>query len=140
MDLTAKPLLIGNFVVDALSNGQFTCHGEMLGGIELDLGPMALLRVAEPDCDIRIAVSSERFQCLDQGLFRELGIEPNTQAIVVVKSTVHFRADFEEIAAEIILADCPGANPCNLESVPYRRLRPGLRLGPGSSKISGNSH
>ena len=105
------------------------CQGAMIGGVELDLGPMTLLKVANSHCDLSIAVTSERVQCLDQGLFRELGIEPKTQSIVAVKSTVHFRADFESIASDIVMAACPGTHPCKLESVPYQHLRSGVRLG-----------
>ena len=121
-----------SFRVAARSDGKFTCHGAMIGGIDLDLGPMALLKVANSECDLSIVVTSERVQCLDQGFFRALGIEPKTQSIVVVKSTVHFRADFESIASDIVMAACPGAHPCNLETVPYQHLRPGVRLGPTS--------
>lgn len=126
----------GEFIVETLSDGVFTCHGAMLGGIQLNLGLMALLRVKDSNSSVRIAVASERFQCLDQGLFRELGVEPKTQAIVVVKSTVHFRADFDAIAADTVLAEFPGAHPCRLETIPYQHLRPGLRLGPNSSRTS----
>jgi len=129
--------LSASFSVVALSNGQFRCHGEMIGGIDLDLGPMALLKVAKPNTDIRIVVTSERVQCLDQGLFRELGIEPKEESIVIVKSTVHFRADFADVTDNIILAACPGTHPCDLESVPYQRLRTGVRLGPSSTVESG---
>jgi len=127
--------LSSSFSVEALSNGTFTCHGAMLAGIELNLGLMALLKINKPDTDIRVVVASERFQCLDQGLFREMGIEPHSQAIVVVKSTVHFRADFDCIAAATLVADFPGANPCRLESVPYKNIRPGVRSGPSGSPI-----
>ncbi len=122
----------GEFIVETLSDGAFICEGAMLGGVELQLGPMALLKVANSDADVRIAVTSERFQCLDQGLFRELGVEPSEQAIVVVKSTVHFRADFEPIASEILMAEFPGNHPCSLKAVNYKNLRPGLRLVPHS--------
>ena len=43
---------------------------------------------------------------------------------------MHFLADYEPIAEEVIFAEAPGANPCALERIPYRHLRPGVRLGP----------
>lgn len=91
---------------------------------------MALLRVRDPGSDVRVIVSSERFQCLDLALLRHMGVEPRTQKIIAVKSTVHFLADFAPIAAEVLYADSPGAHPCRLERVPFRNLRPGVRLGP----------
>ncbi len=119
------------FQVDALGDGSFTCTGEMYRGAEAELGPMALLRVVAPDSDVRVIVGSERFQCLDQAVFRHLGVDPGDQKILVVKSTVHFRADFEPIAGQVLLVEAPGAHPCRLSGLDYRRLRPGVRLGPG---------
>jgi microcystin degradation protein MlrC len=91
---------------------------------------MALLRVLEPGCDVRIIVGSERGQCLDLAIIRHLGIEPTEQSILVVKSTVHFRADFDPIAAETLVVAAPGAHPCQLVGLPYKNLRQGVRLEP----------
>ncbi len=114
--------------VEALSDGDLLCHGEMLAGVTVALGPMALLRILGRDAEVRVAVCSQRFQCMDQAPLRALGVEPRDLAVLAIKSTVHFRADFEPIARRIINVEAPGAHPCRLESVPYRRLRPGLRL------------
>ncbi len=120
-----------DFEVEALADGRFTCTGAMYGGCQAELGPMARLRVAHPDAEVRVVVSSERFQCLDLAVFRHMGIEPTEQRILAVKSTVHFLADFAPIAAEVLFVDSPGAHPCRLDRVAYRALRPGVRLGPG---------
>jgi microcystin degradation protein MlrC len=117
--------------VEALSDGHFTCTGAMYGGCQAALGPMARLRVLHPEAEVRVVVTSERFQCLDLAVFRHMGIEPTEQRILAVKSTVHFLADFEPIAAAVLFVDSPGAHPCRLDRVTYRTLRPGLRLGPG---------
>jgi microcystin degradation protein MlrC len=116
--------------VEALGDGRFLCTGEMYRGCETELGPMALLKLRHEGADVRVVVGSERFQCLDQAVFRHLGVEPAEQQILVVKSTVHFRADFEPIASKVLLVEAPGAHPCRLEGLAYRRLRPGVRLGP----------
>jgi microcystin degradation protein MlrC len=121
----------GEFEVEALSDGRFTCTGSMYGGCQAQLGPMACLRVARDDADVRVVVSSERFQCLDLAVFRHVGIEPTAERILAVKSTVHFLADFAPIAGEVLFVESPGAHPCRLDRVAYRTLRPGVRLGPG---------
>ena len=77
-----------------------------------------------------VVVGSQRAQNADQEMFRVVGIEPRDHAIVCVKSAVHFMADYQRVAPEILFADVTGANPCNLAAIPYRRLRAGLRLGP----------
>jgi len=121
----------GRFRVEALSSGEFKFTGEMYGGVFAKLGPIAILRVLDVTSDVRIVVGSKRCQCLDQAIFRHIGIEPAEQRIVAVKSSVHFRADFECIADQIILVAAPGAHPCRLDNISYRNLRPGVRLGPG---------
>jgi len=125
----AHPFM-GRFKVEALTDGSFDGTGEIFGGITLSLGPTALLRVLDRGADITIVVCSTRFQCLDLSLFRAHGVEPTEQAILAVKSTVHFRADFEPIAQDIILVEAPGACLCRIDKIKYRHLRPGLRLGP----------
>ena len=55
----------GRFRVAALGDGRFTCTGEMYRGARTELGPMALLEVDDPSCDVKVVVGSERFQCLD---------------------------------------------------------------------------
>lgn len=117
----------GRFRVEALSDGRFPFTGEMYHGSVAEVGPTALLRVLDTDGDVRVAIGSKRCQCLDQAVFSHLGIDPAAQRILAVKSTVHFRADFEPIAGRILYAEAPGANPCRLESVGYKRLRPGVR-------------
>jgi microcystin degradation protein MlrC len=116
--------------VERLSDGHFTFTGPMYGGATANLGPMACLHVRQGVGDLRIVVGSARAQNADQEIFRAAGIEPGAQRIVAVKSAVHFLADYEPIAQEVIFAESPGANPCALDQIPYRRLRPGVRLGP----------
>ena len=108
----------------------FDCAGEMYRGARAELGPMAVLRVADADCDVRVVVSSRRFQNLDQACFRHIGIEPTEQRILVVKSTVHFRADYDPIASLTLTVEAPGEHPCRLAGLDYRNLREGVRLGP----------
>lgn len=119
-----------DFFVEGLSDGKAVCEGDMMQGFEIDIGPTALLRVADTGCDVRIVVSTERIQCLDQAFFRVAGVEPVEQSILAIKSTVHYRADFDAIASEIFMAACPGFHPCRLENLSYNNLRPGVRLGP----------
>lgn len=113
--------------VEALSDGVFTCRGAILGGVTVDLGPMARLRIIDGRSDVHVAVASIRYQCLDQDLLRAVGIEPSEQAVVAVKSTIHFRADFEPIARDVIMVESPGANFCRNEAVTHKNLRAGVR-------------
>ena len=123
-----NPPYEGRFKVVALSDGNFEYAGAMMGGCKASLGPTAALEVFDSRSDVRVVVTSARIQCLDRAVFSHLGINPSRLSIVAVKSTVHFRADFEPIASRVILVDAPGYNPCVLDRIDYKRLRPGVRL------------
>ncbi len=116
--------------VEALSDGQFTFTGPMYGGAQANLGLMAAMKVLDRDCDVTVVVGSNRTQNADQAIFTHMGIDPTGKAIVAVKSAVHFLADYEPIAETVIFAESPGANPCQLDRIPFTRLRRGVRLGP----------
>lgn len=116
--------------VEKISNGRFTCTGEMYRGAIADVGNLALLRLIDADADIIIVVSSERFQCVDRSVFEHLGIEAEKYKFIILKSTVHFRADFEPIASKILQVESAGAHPCRLDGLDYKNLRNGVRLGP----------
>lgn len=116
----------GSFKVVTVTDGRFTATGPFYGGSRMELGPMARLAIGGVD----VAVASKKVQAADQALFRHLGIEPRDRRVLVLKSSVHFRADFEPIAAEVLVVAAPGANPIDHTKLPYKRLRPGIRLMP----------
>ena len=118
------------FAVEVLGDGRFTFTGAMNLNSKAQLGNMALLRVVDEDSEVRVVVGSSRSQCLDLAIIRHLGLEPTEQKIVAVKSTVHFRADFDPIAAETLVVIAPGIHPCKLDDLEYHNLRAGVRLGP----------
>ena len=121
------PALEVTGVVERLSDGRFTMTGPMYGGAHANFGPMACLSLN--DGAIRVVLTSVRGQNADQAIFRAVGIEPTEQRILGIKSAVHFLADYQPVCAEVIFAEAPGANPCQLDTIPYLRLREGVRLG-----------
>jgi len=121
----SEPLDV-DVIVEALSDGKFTCSGPSFGGAKADLGLIAGLRIA--GTGIRVVVGTIRAQNLDQEFFRVGGIEPAEHSIICVKSAVHFMADYKRVTPNILFAVAPGANPCDLSSLPFTRLRPGVRL------------
>ena len=116
--------------VEKLSDGRFTFTGPMYGKAQANLGPMACLRIIDRACDVVVDTGSNRTQNADQAIFTHMGIDPTQKAIVCVKSAVHFLADYEPIGEAVIFAESPGANPCQLDTIPFTRLRKGVRLGP----------
>ena len=114
------------FVVEKLSDGQFIAPGPYYGGRDMDMGPSACLRIG----DVRVVVASYKAQLADQSMYRYVGIEPTEQAILVNKSSVHFRADFEPIAEKLLICAAPGAMPADTAALPWTKLRPGIRIKP----------
>jgi microcystin degradation protein MlrC len=113
--------------VERLTDGRFTCTGPMARGNSADLGPTALIRVAP---GVRVILVSRKMQAYDQALFRHVGVEPAAQKILALKSSVHFRADFQPIAERVIVVAAPGPVVADPAVLPFRNLRPGLRLRP----------
>ncbi|WP_244832051.1 M81 family metallopeptidase [Caballeronia sp. TF1N1] len=89
------------FIVERVTDGRFTGTGPMWRNSAIDLGPMALLRVEHTD--VRAIVSSRTMQAADRSIFRHVGIEPETMQVLALKSSVHFRADFNAITSSVIV-------------------------------------
>ena len=85
-----------------------------------------------PVSAVRVIVASRKLQAGDQAIFRHLGLEPAAQRILALKSSVHFRADFEPLASEVLVVEAPGPNAADPAKLPYRNLREGVRRTPGA--------
>lgn len=83
------------------------------------LGLTAALRIDGID----IIVNSIRQQVLSPECFTEMGVDLKSKSIVVVKSSQHFRANFDPIAANTIYCDAPGTLSVDLGQMPYGNLR-----------------
>src|SRR5262245_49751800 len=105
--------------VRTLSDGRFVHKGPMMHGLPGRLGPTAVLDVD----DIKVILISYRWQTLDPEMIRFVGIDPLAERVVVVKSTIHYRAAFEPIAKEIIEVDAPGLSSSNLTRFRFERIR-----------------
>jgi microcystin degradation protein MlrC len=114
------------FVVERIGDGRFTCTGPMFHNFRMELGPMALLRRG----NVRVVLASVKCQALDQQMFRHVGLEPREQRVLALKSSVHFRADFEPIAREVLVVAAPGPAKADPTMFTWKRLREGLRLRP----------
>jgi microcystin degradation protein MlrC len=116
----------GTFRVSQLGSGKMRTTGQVSGGRDIDLGPLALLTIGGVD----VAVTSKRMQALDQAPFVHLGVDPKAQKILALKSTCHFRAEFQPIAEKVIVVISPGGYLADPARYPFKRLRPGVRLRP----------
>ena len=118
--------LVARFRVEAISDGKVECKGPFYRGARMALGLSACLSIE----GVKIVLTSKKTQLADQALYRFVGIEPAAQAILVNKSSVHFRADFAPIAQEILVAAAPGPMIADPSQFAWTRLARGLRLKP----------
>ena len=105
--------------VRTLSDGRFVHKGPMLHGLPGRLGPTAVLEMD----GVKVILISLRWQTLDPEMLRFVGVEPTGEKIVVVTSTIHYRAAFEPIAREIVEVDAPGLSSSNLARFAFKRIR-----------------
>ena len=111
-----------------LGTGRFTGTGPMYGGAKFQIGPMAL--VTDEASGVSAVLASKRIQANDKEMFRHVGVEPAQVPILGLKSTVHFRADFQPIAEAILCVNSPGAHVSDPAELSYSHLRRGIRLRP----------
>jgi len=88
----------------------------MLAGVDMDFGRTALLQVGGE----QVVVGSKPIQTMDQSMFRHLGVEPSRQKIIVVKSSIHFRNDFQEMASAILMVTAPGPVIADVATLPFQ--------------------
>ncbi|AOJ29553.1 M81 family metallopeptidase [Burkholderia seminalis] len=122
------------FEVVHLSDGVCRYDGPMMNGMRADVGPVACLRID----GVLIVVSSGKAQMLDRNLYRVGGVEPESMKILVNKSSVHFRADFQDIAEAVLVATAPGPMTADPAELPWTRLTPGIRMKPTGKAFAGN--
>ncbi|WP_067975019.1 M81 family metallopeptidase [Nocardiopsis trehalosi] len=118
--------LRGVFEVAALTDGRVRFDGPMMHGNELAVGPSCLLRSG----NVAVVVNSRKAQIMDRNQLRAAGIAPEEQDIVVVKSSVHFRGDFQPMAGRVLVAVAPGPMAADPTALPWTRLPAGRRTGP----------
>lgn len=105
--------------VISVSDGAVKLSGPMMNGVEVSLGPSAVLRIG----GILVVVVTNNMQVFDRSVFVSQGIDPLSQRVLIVKSSHHFRSDFDELAGRIVLVDAGGAVSPNFNRSNYVRLR-----------------
>jgi microcystin degradation protein MlrC len=120
--------LVARFTVEQLGDGRFIGTGPFYRGGRFELGPMALLRTGS----MSIVVASRKQQAADAAMFRHVGVEPAESRVLVLKSSVHFRADFGDMASRVVIVAAPGPNVADPSRLPFTRLPADKRLTPGA--------
>jgi microcystin degradation protein MlrC len=92
--------------VRLISDGRFPTTIAMGRGLTTNMGRTAVLSTGSVD----IMVVSRHFEPVDPGCFRCVGIEPTERRFLLLKSRIHYRVGFRDIAREIV--ECAGLGVC----------------------------
>jgi microcystin degradation protein MlrC len=111
-------------VVRALSDGVFACelpdnHFASFYGNTIRMGRTAWLRVH----GINLVLTERKTPPFDLAQLRGVGVIPERQKLIAVKSAVAYRAAYLPIAAGVVEMDTAGLCTANLARFPYRYLR-----------------
>ena len=104
--------------VRLLSDGTYRNYGPMSTGLEVSFGRTALLEIDGID----VLVGSHRQQPYDPEAFRSQGITPERERVLVLKSTVHYRAAFEPLVGAIREVATPGLCSPDLSAFDYEHV------------------
>jgi microcystin degradation protein MlrC len=105
-------------VVQSLSDGRYRMVDGGPNGLELSMGPTAVLAIGA----IRVLVRSLPSIEWDRAMFASQGLRPEEAALLFVKSPGHFRQSFGPIAARIIVANTPGPTAPDMRRIPFTRV------------------
>jgi microcystin degradation protein MlrC len=83
----------------------------------IPIGDMAAFDVA----GISVVCNTLRSQCKSLDCFTNVGVDPSTKKVVVVKSMQHFHAAYAPVASEILYVAVPGAVAPDFLAMPYRK-------------------
>jgi microcystin degradation protein MlrC len=111
-------------VVRALSDGVFECelpdnHFASFYGNTIRMGRTAWLRAG----GMNIVLTERKTPPFDLAQLRGVGVIPEQQKMIAVKSAVAYRAAYMPIAAGVVEMDTAGLCSANLARFPYRHLR-----------------
>ena len=104
--------------VEKITDGRFVITGPMQTGLEVHLGRTVVADIGSA----RIVVCEERWEPYDPGCFTHAGLDPSACRYILLKSRQHFRAGFETLAADIVLAAGPGVCSSDYDQFDFRHL------------------
>jgi len=106
-------------VVTCLSDGRGYARDDGYEGLLIEMGPSAVVSTGSIDL-ILISMPMEPF---DIGCFEVFGIDPAARRFVVLKSRVHWRAAFDEMAATFVPCAGTGACTSDYDELDFQKVR-----------------
>ena len=105
--------------VKVLTDGKWIVHGPMYHGVEVDMGPTALLDTG----GMAIVVISYHHEPWDRGIFTSVGIQPEHHHYILLKSRIHYRAGFADLVRHTVTLDGSGVTTSENSKLDYQHLR-----------------
>lgn len=105
--------------VTCLSDGRGLARDDEYSGVLIEMGLSAVVSSGTVDV-ILISMPMEPF---DRGCFEVFDIDPASKRFVVLKSRVHWRAAFDEMAATFVPCAGTGACTSNYEELDFQKVR-----------------
>ena len=126
--LHGEPVEIRDAEVLALSNGLGWYQSPMLAGIRLNLGKTARVRAGNVEIVVNEIKGS---QGMDDQPYVVAGANIDNYTIVGLKSSIHFRAWFDDHAKAVVTADPPGIHTSNFRQLKFKAIqRPAYPMDP----------
>ncbi|WP_066017050.1 M81 family metallopeptidase [Endozoicomonas atrinae] len=123
---SGQPLEVQGKVIN-LTDGCFRIDGPMYQGLEVCMGPTAVLDTGK----MQIIVISRHIEPWDPGVFHSVGIAPEQKRYLLLKSRIHYRAGFADIARHTLLLDGDGVTTSDYQLLNFSQLkRPIFPLDP----------
>jgi microcystin degradation protein MlrC len=115
----ASPPLTVTGRVKTISDGRFRNRGPMGRGVESNMGLSVVLDAGRAE----IVLVSNHVEPFDLNCFLSLGIDPLQKKYVMLKSRVHWRAGFGDIARAIV--ECAGVGVCtsDYDQLAFKKIR-----------------
>ena len=120
-DLHGDPIEDLELYVKTITDGEFVNTGPMGTGSENHLGRAVQVRCGHED-GVTVLITENRMQPLDAEIWRHMGVQPERLDVLVVKSTNHYRADYEPMCSTNIPINSPGLVAMDPRKFEYTRI------------------
>lgn len=118
INMAGEPLEVTGRV-KLIADGRFRNLGPASTGVEMNMGPTVVLDTGR----VEIVVISRHHEPNDLNCFLSLGIDPRARRFLMLKSRIHYRAGFSDVARDII--ECAGTGVCtsDYDMLDFRNVR-----------------
>ena len=106
-----------NGTLKHLGEVNYVATGPLENGITRRLGTVAVVAFGDRN---HLILTPSLHQVKDSAIFPAVGLSLDELDIVAIKSRIHFRAYYQDVAGTIVEIDAPGLGPADLTELEYR--------------------